>query len=323
MTMVTPAPKGEVTTARGALRVEEIRPVADDVVSVTLARPDGSRLPDWAPGAHIDVDLPIGQRRQYSLCGDRWDAHRYRIAVQRESDGGGASAFIHDRLGEGDVIGFGGPRNAFRLAPADEHLFVAGGIGITPVLPMIRQARLLGVPWRLLYLGRTRSRLAFLDELGALPEVTVHCADEDGRADLDAWAPTDPRVRVMSCGPARLLDAVEAWGAPAGGHPPRVERFAAASANAAPAVAFDVVAQRSGATVRVGERESVADALRRAGVHVVTSCDQGVCGTCETDVVEGVPDHRDALLDEQEREAGRIIFPCVSRCARGRLVLDL
>ena len=140
----------------GTLVVTKRRDVADDVVELTLARPDATRLPDWAPGAHIDIVLPDGTTRQYSLVGDRWDAHSFTIAVLREREGRGGSEYIHTRLAEGDEVGFGGPRNNFRLSPAAGYLFIAGGIGITPIMPMIRQAELLGDPWRLIYLGRSR-----------------------------------------------------------------------------------------------------------------------------------------------------------------------
>lgn len=311
------------TEARGRLRVVAKRPLARDIVAVTLARPDGTRLPNWAPGAHIDIELPDGRRRQYSLCGDRWDAHTYRIAVQREPDGRGGSRYIHDELAEGDLVGFGGPRNNFRLAPAAAYLFVAGGIGITPILPMIAQAELLGVPWRLLYLVRSRDRVVDLGLGAGDPRVTIHCADEVGRADLDAWAPADPGVRVWACGPERLLAAVEAWNPPPGGHRARIERFTARGDDGRPSTAFEVVAARSGVTTRVRADESIVQALGRAGVGIITSCAQGVCGTCETDVVAGEPDHRDALLDDAERAAGRLMFPCVSRCRGERLVLDV
>lgn len=309
---------------RGTVVVVGRRRIAEDVVELTLARPDGSRLPDWAPGAHIDVILPDGAVRQYSLCGDRWEAATYRIAVQREPAGRGGSATLHDAVGPGDVLGFGGPRNNFRLAPAADLLLVAGGIGITPILPMIRQAEMLDIPWRLLYLGRSRARLAYLDELAAYGDrVTVHCGDERGRADLLAWRPRAAATRVYACGPARLLDAVEAWGAVPGGHGPRLERFSGIVTAGAAASRFEVVAARSGVTAEVAAHESVAEALTRAGVRVVTSCGQGVCGTCETDVLDGTPDHRDALLDDEERRAGRCMFPCVSRSSSARLVLDL
>jgi ferredoxin-NADP reductase len=305
--------------------VVDRRPVAEGVVEFTLARPDGARLPDWAPGAHIDVHVPGGLVRQYSLCGDRWDAETYRIAVQREPAGRGGSGALHDAVRVGDHLEFGGPRNNFRLAPAADYLFVAGGIGITPLLPMLRQADLLAIDWRLVYLGRRRERLAYLAELERFGDrVTVHCSDEAGRADLDGWRPLDPRTRVYACGPERLIDAVERWGAVPGGHPARVERFAAsASTSAGPMRSFEVHAARTQATATVEPGESIVAALRRVGVDVLTSCAQGVCGTCETEILEGVPDHRDSLLDDTERAAGTCLFPCVSRCAGERLVLDL
>lgn len=310
---------------RGTLVIAGRRELADGVAELTLARPDDTRLPDWTPGAHIDVVLPNGLTRQYSLCGDRWDAATYRIAVQRAPDGRGGSAWLHEHARPGDAIGFGGPRNSFRLAPAEDHLFIAGGIGITPLLPMIRQADLLDLPWRLLYLGRSRARLAYLEDLAPFGDrVTVHCADELGRAELDAWRPAQPATRVYACGPERLLDAVRDWGALPGGFPPKVERFAAATdAASAPGTTFDVVAARSGVTVTVQADESIVTALRRAEVEVITSCAQGVCGTCETDVLDGRPDHRDSLLDDAERAASRCLFPCVSRSRDPRLVLDL
>lgn len=319
------SPAAPVTddAGRGTVVVRSRRLVADGVVELQLARPDGDRLPDWAPGAHIDVVLPDGRTRQYSLCGNRWDAAVYTIAVQREPAGRGGSAALHE-VREGDLLGFGGPRNSFRLAPATDHLFVAGGIGITPLLPMIRQAEMLDLPWRLLYLGRGRERLAYLDELAAYGErVTVHCADALGRADLDLWRPETPATRVYACGPERLLDAIERWGAVPGGHPPKVERFSAPIRETGPSTRFQVVAARSGVTTTVEPSESIVDALARQGVGILTSCAQGVCGTCETDVLEGVPDHRDSLLDDRERSENACLFPCVSRSLGDRLVLDI
>jgi ferredoxin-NADP reductase len=149
------------------LRVADKRVVADGVVSLSLAHPVGRRLPDWTPGSHIDLILPNGMTRQYSLCGDRWDARTYRIGVLRESASRGGSTYVHDKLKVGDRVSVGGPRNNFRLAPSEKYLFVAGGIGITPLLPMIHQADLLGVGWTLLYGGRTRTSMAFIDELTA------------------------------------------------------------------------------------------------------------------------------------------------------------
>ena len=313
-----------VPIGRDRLVVSARRPVSDGVVEFELARPDGARLPDWAPGAHIDVVLPGGVVRQYSLCGDRRDAFRYRIAVQRDPLGRGGSVTLHDHVDVGDIVSFGGPRNNFRLAPASRYLFVAAGIGITPIVPMIQQAVDLNVDWELLYLGRSRQRLGFLDELTAHGErVTVHCADELGRAELIAWKPADRRTRVYACGPERLLDAIQQWGAPPDGFAPKVERFTAIDQSDAPSTQFEVTAARSGISTVVGTEETIVAALRRAGVDVLTSCAQGVCGTCETDVLAGRPDHRDSLLDDAERSASNCMFPCVSRSRDSLLVLDV
>lgn len=304
--------------------VTERTEVASGVVEFALQRPDGSRLPDWAPGAHIDVVLPDGPTRQYSLCGDRWDAATYRIAVQREADGRRGSVALHDEIAVGARLGFGGPRNNFRLGPASSYLFIAGGIGITPLLPMLRQASMLDVDWRLLYLGSADERLAYRAELARYGDrVSVHCSSERGHVDLGLWRPETGDVRTYACGPSRLLDAVAAWGATDGGIAPRIERFTADPHADAPRREFEVVAARSGVSVRVGREDTVVGALRGAGVDVITSCAQGVCGTCETDVIEGVPDHRDSLLTDAERADARSLFPCVSRCRGARLVLDI
>ncbi|GLY88838.1 PDR/VanB family oxidoreductase [Actinoallomurus iriomotensis] len=315
-----------IDTPAAELLVAGKTPVSDGVVTLTLTRPDGGRLPDWAPGAHLDLVLPNGLTRQYSLCGDRWDARSYRIGVLREPAGRGGSAFVHDELEIGDVVGLGGPRNNFRLVPAERYLFVAGGIGITPLLPMIAQAEMLGTAWRLLYGGRTRSSMAFLDELGAYGDkVTLRPQDEHGLLDLDAWLPASPGgTRVYCCGPGALLDAVERRCA---GWPPgrlRTERFVAPAQDGTTAgTSFEVELRRSGRTLTVTRDQSLLRALGDAGVPVLSSCRQGLCGTCETTVLDGVPDHRDSLLDETERAAGDCMFVCVSRSSGPRLVLDL
>ena len=165
LTGVIGTEKGAVSADVAMLRVTGKQVVAGDVLTLELASPQGLRLRDWSPGAHIDLVLPNGMTRQYSLCGDRWDPFTYRVGVLRESSGRGGSAFVHDELDVGDLVGVGGPRNNFALVPSEEYLFVAGGIGITPLLPMVAQAELLGADWRLLYGGRTRASMAFLDEL--------------------------------------------------------------------------------------------------------------------------------------------------------------
>ena len=300
--------------------------VADGVVTVVLARPDGGRLPDWAPGAHIDVTLATGATRQYSLCGDRWDAHTYRIGVLREPAGRGGSAYVHDELAVGDVVAFGGPRNNFALVPSPRYLFVAGGIGITPLLPMVRQADLLGADWRLLYGGRTRTSMAFLDELAPYGDrVQVVPQDEFGLLDLPAFlGGPRPGVAIYSCGPAPLLAAMETACA---GWPPntlRTERFVGEELGGPVRTApFEVELARTGGTVTVTPDKTVLEAVSAAGVDVLSSCRQGICGTCETTVLDGVPDHRDALLDDAERQANDCMFICVSRARSDRLVLDL
>ncbi|MEV7283340.1 PDR/VanB family oxidoreductase [Streptomyces sp. NPDC093252] len=314
-----------------ALVVRAKEPVAEGVVSLTLARPDGGRLPDWTPGSHIDLVLPGGSTRQYSLCGDRWDPYTYRIAVLREPHGRGGSAEVHDRLAVGDPVGVGGPRNNFPQAPAPGFLFIAGGIGITPLLPMIRQAELLGTEWTLLYGGRTRASMAFAADLAEAHGDRVHLAPEDeyGLLDLDSWLSRPlPDHKVYCCGPAPLLTAVARACAHWPPHSLRTERFTAtatATALAAPAhlAPFEVELRRTGRTVTVTPGASVLQALRGAGVDLLSSCEQGTCGTCLTTVLDGIPDHRDSVLADHQRAANDCMLPCVSRSRGDRLVLDL
>lgn len=321
--------QADTTQADGTvtLTVRSKETVAEGVVSLTLTRPDGGRLPDWTPGSHIDLVLPEGTTRQYSLCGDRWDACSYRIAVLREPDGRGGSAYVHDRLAPGDTVGMGGPRNHFHQVPAERYLFIAGGIGITPLLPMIQQASMTGADWTLLYGGRTRASMAFRQELQAAHGDRVHIIpqDEHGLLDLDTWLGTpQPGTKVYCCGPAHLLDAVERSCTTWPEHALRTERFTAApQAASAREGSFEVHLARSGKTVTVTPDLSVLDAVREAGAEVLSSCEQGACGTCLTDVLEGTPDHRDSVLADHERAASDCMLLCVSRSCGERLVLDL
>ncbi|WP_458788592.1 PDR/VanB family oxidoreductase [Pseudonocardia nantongensis] len=315
-------PQGRARAVRVAARTEE----ASGVVSLELVDPDGRRLPDWTPGAHVDLVLPNGLTRQYSLCGDRWDAHRYRVGVLREPDGCGGSAWVHDHLAVGDVVGIGGPRNNFPLVPARRYLFVAGGIGITPLLPMIYQAALVGADWRLLYGGRTRASMAFADEPARHGDrVRILPQDEHGLLDLDGFlGEPEAGTRIYACGPPALLTALAAASKRWPAHTVRTERFVAQEA-AAPArdTVFEVELARRGVTVPVPPHRSVLEAVADAGVDVLSSCRQGTCGTCETTVLAGEPDHRDSLLDDEERAAGDCMYLCVSRSRGDRLVLDL
>jgi ferredoxin-NADP reductase len=302
------------------LRIAAKTVVADGVVALTLEHPAGGRLPDWTPGAHVDLVLPNGMTRQYSLCGNRFDPQTYRVAVLREPDGRGGSAFVHDELRAGDTVAIGGPRNHFRLVPARRYEFIAGGIGITPLLPMIAQATMLGADWHLRYGGRTRTSMAFAGELAG-DRVTIVPQDEQGLLDLTLPEPS-PDTKVYCCGPAPLLAAVEqrCAGWPAGIL--RTERFTP-KVHSGRTTAFDVELRRSGLSVTVRPDQSVLQAAQAAGVAVLSSCRQGVCGTCETTVLAGEPDHRDSILDDAERAAGDCMFPCVSRSRTDRLVLDL
>ncbi|MFE5209826.1 PDR/VanB family oxidoreductase [Streptomyces sp. NPDC056600] len=303
---------------------------ADGVVSVELVHPDGKPLPAWTPGAHVDVHLG-GLIRQYSLCGDPADTGRYRIAVLNEPSSRGGSAHVHAKLRPGQSVTVKGPRNHFALEDAERYLFVAGGIGITPILAQAREATALGRPWKLWHGGRRSDSMAFGDELAALGggPVVLHPQDTHGHLDLPAIlaeAEADPGALVYCCGPEPLLAAIETACAERGLRDRlRLERFAAVKAPAPEGgeQAFEVECARSGATVTVGPEESIVDALENAGVAVETSCRDGICGTCETRVLDGTPDHRDMLLSSEEQAAGRSMMICVSRCASARLVLDL
>ncbi len=309
------------------LVVDAREEAAEGVVALTLRHPAGGPLPVWEPGAHLDLLLDGGLTRQYSLCGDPADRSAWRIGVLREPAGRGGSAYVHDTLVTGTAVRVRGPRNSFPFRPAARYRFVAGGIGITPILPMVAAAQAAGAEWTLLYGGRTRASMAFTGELARYGErVTLAPQDETGLLDLETYLGTpDAETLVYCCGPEPLLDAVErrcgdSW--PAGAL--RVERFRPREADPdAVDGAFEVVLKRSGRTLTVPPDASILQTLQAAGLDPLYSCGEGTCGTCETDVVEGEPDHRDSLLTEEERAAGETMMICVSRCRGDRLVLDL
>lgn len=289
------------------VRVAAKETLADGVVGLTLA---GSReLPSWEPGAHIDLHLPGGLVRQYSLCGL---AGMWRVAVLREPDGRGGSAAVHDLVAVGDTLTASEPRNHFPLVAAERYLFLAGGIGITPILPMVASVARRGVPWHLAYGGRS---MAFRDELPA-EHVTLY----EGRP-LDLDFSVAEGTAVYCCGPASLLAAVEERSAdwPVGAL--HIERFKPLAGGAAES--FEVELASSGRTLTVPADRSVLATLRAAGLSVLSSCEEGTCGTCETGVLDGVPDHRDTVLTPAEREVGDIMMICVSRARTARLVLDI
>lgn len=296
---------------------------ADGVLALTLRHPLGEELPAWEPGAHIDVVLGPELERQYSLCGDPADRDSWRIAVLREPDGRGGSAHVHEQLGQGDKVRVRGPRNHFALRPAPRYRFIAGGIGITPILPMLAAVEAAGAQWTLLYGGRTRRSMAFAAELSRYggDRVTVAPQDETGLLDLASALDDVPEgTLVYCCGPGPLLDAVEAR-CPAGLL--HVERFTPKKQEGGENTEFEVELAQSGRTLTVPADVSVLDAVRGAGVEVLFSCTEGTCGTCETDVLDGTPDHRDSVLTAEEQESGETMMICVSRCRGKRLVLDL
>lgn len=313
------------------LVVEKKESMAEGVVQLTLRSPDGAELPAWEPGAHIDLVLDDELTRQYSLCGDPAERSVLQIAVLREPDGRGGSAHVHDLLHVGDTVRVRGPRNHFPLRPASRYVFIAGGIGITPILPMIEQVEAAGAEWTLAYGGRTRGSMAFRDRLQrAYPsKVVIHPADETGLLDLaeilaDPGASAEDAL-VYCCGPEPLLLAVEAQCAAAWPHGAlNIERFAPrAGATDGPREAFEVELTRSGLTLPVPAERSVLEVVEEAGVQVLTSCQEGTCGTCETAVLDGVPDHRDSVLTDDEQAANDTMMICVSRSCSARLVLDL
>jgi ferredoxin-NADP reductase len=260
------------------------------------------------------------------LCGDPDDPQAYRLGILRDPAGSGASLYVHDRLQEGDVVRVRGPRNNFPLVAAARYLFIAGGIGITPVLPMIAAAEAAGADWQLAYGGRERASMAFLDELEAYGDkVSVRPQDETGLLDLAALlGQPRPGTAVYCCGPEPLLAAVEEQCRTLPKGTLHVERFAPRPVTQ-PVLseAFEVYLAQSDITLTVPPDRTILSVVEEAGVGVLSSCAEGTCGTCETPVLEGVPDHRDSVLDEQERAAGDCMMVCVSRACTPRLVLDL
>ncbi len=308
----------------GEVEILSRRAESEGVVSLELGLPSGGPLPSWAPGAHIDLVLPDGLTRQYSLCG-RPDDKTWRVGILLEPESRGGSRWIHDHAHEGERLTVRGPRNHFPLLDSPKYLFVGGGIGITPLLPMIEQVHASGADWQLYYGGRVRGSMAFLDELEPYGgRVTIQPQDQLGVLDLARILDRpDDDTLVYCCGPTGLIDAVEkqceTW--PKGSL--HVERFSNAVASAEDNTEFEVELRASGMTLTVPPELSVLETVENAGVHVLKSCSEGTCGTCETEVLEGEIDHRDAVLSEEDKAANDTMMICVSRARCGRLVLDL
>lgn len=307
--------------------LERKEAMAEGVVLLTLRDPEGRPLPEWQPGAHIDLVLRPDLVRQYSLCGDPGDRSRFQVAVLREPESRGGSSYVHDVLAEGESVRIRGPRNHFPLVKAKRYLFIAGGIGITPILPMVAAVNATRADWHLVYGGRTRASMAFGETLQRAygERVSLRPQDEYGLLDLPSLLGKPQRkTAVYSCGPEPLLAAVEAgcekW--PSGSL--YLERFAPKKdVTAGPHTTFKVELAQSGKTLKISEDMSILEAVENAGVPVMTSCEEGICGTCETKVLAGEIDHRDSVLNDEDRAAGDTMMICVSRAKGDRLVLDL
>jgi ferredoxin-NADP reductase len=336
------------------LRVDAVRREAMGVVSLSLVDPGGSVLTGWEPGAHLDLVLPSGLVRQYSLCGDPSDLSSYEVAVLRDEHGRGGSREVHDSGIVGRLLRVLGPKNHFPLVDAAGYLFLAGGIGITPIYAMAREASRRGVPWRLVYGGRSLSTMAFVDGLTRLSGGTVDLYDEDvrGYPDLSAEVRSvSAGTAVYCCGPEAMIEAATRVCAQ---HPSvgalHVERFSARSSQPAgkppgtnratiaegpdqipragqlqPIVSIEIEVElrRTGRTIRVPPDRSVLACIREVLPAVLSSCEEGICGTCETRVLDGVPEHRDQILTPEQQTAGEVMMICVSRAQTSRLVLDL
>jgi vanillate O-demethylase ferredoxin subunit len=316
------------------LRVERITPEAEDILSYELVAADGGPLPPFEAGSHLDVHVPGGFLRQYSLCNDPEEAHHYVITVQRDSRGRGGSRAMHEDVHPGAVLTTSLPRNNFPLLYARGYVLIAGGIGITPLLSMARVLQRQGAKWHLHYCTRSPERTAFRALLSS-PElashVTLHHDGGDPARGLDVKALLATRPaghRLYCCGPAGLMRAVREasihhqW--------PRekvhFEAFSADGTNAVSDLAdteFQVVVRSTGATLPVPPGRTVLNVLRDNGLPVPSDCEAGTCGTCLTGVLEGEPDHRDTFLSEPQRVACRNMLVCVSRARSRKLVLDL
>lgn len=308
-----------------ALRVIDTQVRADHVTEFVLVRADGAPLPAWAPGAHVSLHLHSGLERQYSLCGRLDDCDTWRITVLRERDGRGGSAYLHDHVKAGTLLCCKGPRNHFPLEMASSYIFIAGGIGITPIIPMIEQAERWGVPWTLYYGGRNRASMAYVSELASFGDrVQIVPQDECGILDLaNLTAHVPSRGLVYACGPEALLNALTNLSAAWPKDTLHLERFSPIAPD--PRVVnrpFTVHLRASGKTIRVGADESILRAMAREGLQPPSSCREGTCGTCETRVLSGAVDHRDSVLSQSEREAGDYMMICVSRAKSDELELD-
>jgi len=294
--------------------------VAPDVVALTLADPEGGLLPSWTPGGHIDVQLPSGRRRQYSLCGPLGRRTDYRIAVRRIADGGGGSIEMHDAFDVGDLLVFEGPRNAFYLGAGERDvLFVIGGIGVTPILPMMHAAQQRGINWRAVYAGSSRDYMPLLDEVAAVApdRVTVWADDERGRFATaeDLLVGAGPTTAAYVCGPTAMLESVRSARDEHSNTPLHYERFSPPPV--VDGIPFEVELARSRRVLDVQANRSALDVILDEDPTTAYSCRQGFCGTCKVKVLGGQVDRRGRTAEDD----GEMLV-CVLRSTGGRVVID-
>jgi ferredoxin-NADP reductase len=315
------------------VKVSKRELLCNGIVSLDFVKADGSDLPAWTPGAHVELRLPkCGQDgedllRQYSLCSDPKDLTSWKIAVLCENEGRGGSRFIHENLSEGDELEVQTPRNHFPFTPEGKCIFIAGGIGITPILPMVHQAIEEGLDWHLIYAGRSQSGMGFLPEIRTLESerVTLHFDEEQGMMDLkELLSEYGQEASVYSCGPVGLLDALEKLHGEVQTWSLNIERFAASGEISHDGdTAFDITIKSTGEKITIPADKSILEVLKEKGMKVESSCKTGVCGSCETAVLSGVPDHRDGILLPEEKAENDCMMICVSRALSDDLVLDI
>lgn len=310
------------------LQIQTKRPTAEGVVEIVLTSPQGAELPAWLPGAHLDLHLPNGLNRQYSLCGNPDDRTVYRLGVLREPASRGGSQYVHEELSVGQTLDVTGPNNHFELVSSPNYQFIAGGIGITPIMAMVEAAEREGAHWSLTYMGRSRATMAFLDEIVArYPGKVELCPnDEVGILDLaERFGAIQENTLIYACGPEGMLRAMESATAhwPTGSL--HLERFAPKDAELLTKnrTSFTVRFTQSDVEAEVTEDTTIIKVAEEAGVPVIYSCLEGTCGTCETRVLCGEIDHRDSILTDEEKEENEVMMICVSRAKGDRLELDI
>lgn len=308
------------------LRIKSATWEAPNVHSYELCASERGELPPFTAGAHIDLTLPNGLVRSYSLVNPQSERHRYVIAVQKDRVSRGGSKWVHENFRVGDIVAVNGPRNNFALnETADKSVFIAGGIGITPILSMVERLGALGRAWELIYCARKRSGTAFLEALEKKPEVRFNFDEEPGGKMLDIAAVVKAlpaNGHLYCCGPLPMLEAFEQATKHLARDRVHVEYFTAKEPPARTG-GFKVVLAKSGREFMVPPGKTILDTLRDSGIDVAHSCTEGVCGTCETKVLDGIPDHRDLILTDTERASNKTMMICCSGSKSEKLVLDL